>query len=67
MENIYRICISSPPDRKKLVAEIFFGDFQWAELNLEGEETQLEIYSKPDRTSWNLPSWKDVRKELEID
>ena len=26
METKYRICISSPPDREKLVAEIFFGD-----------------------------------------
>lgn len=37
MKDKHRICISSPPDREKLVAEIFFGDTQWAELNQEGE------------------------------
>ena len=29
-----RLCISSPPDREKLVAEIFYKDTQWAELNI---------------------------------
>jgi hypothetical protein len=42
-----RICISSPPDREKLVAEIFFGDEQWAELNQESGTLELEFYPKP--------------------
>jgi hypothetical protein len=33
MKRGIRICISSPPDREKLVAEIFVGDEQVAELN----------------------------------
>ena len=35
MATSYRICLSSPPDREKLVAEIFVGDVQWAEINQE--------------------------------
>jgi len=49
-----RICISSPPDREKLVAEIFFGNEQWAELNQEGETLELEFYPKPGCKFWRL-------------
>src|SRR5687767_1304060 len=49
-----RICISSPPDREKLVAEIFFGNEQWAELNQEGETLELEFYPKPSGEFWRL-------------
>jgi hypothetical protein len=51
----YRICLSSPPDREKLVAEIFFGDFQWAEINQDGAELQLECYPRPDGKQWSIP------------
>jgi hypothetical protein len=54
METKYRICISSPPDRDKLVAEIFFGECQWAELNQESAEPQLEFYARPDGKPWNI-------------
>jgi hypothetical protein len=54
MESKYRICISSPPDREKLVAEIFFGDCQWAELNQEHDEFRLEFYSRPDGQPWHI-------------
>jgi hypothetical protein len=49
-----RICISSPPDREKLVAEIFFGNEQWAELNQEGGTLELEFYPKPSGKFWRL-------------
>ena len=60
MTEKYRICISSPPDREKLVAEIFFGNIQWAELNQEGEILQMEFYSRPDGQPWQI-SFQDAR------
>lgn len=54
MEQTYRICISSPPDRSKLVAEIFFGDVQWAEINQESSELAVEFYCRPDAEPWSL-------------
>jgi len=43
---MYRIGISS--DREKLVAEIFFGDTQWAEVNQEREIVEVEFYIRLD-------------------
>jgi hypothetical protein len=54
MTDPLKICISSPPDRERLVAEIFFGDEQWAELNQEGETLVLEFYPKADGNYWQL-------------
>jgi hypothetical protein len=54
MENEFRICISSPQDREKLVAEIFFDDIQWAEISQDGFEPRIEIYPRPDGRPWNL-------------
>jgi hypothetical protein len=50
----YRICISSPPDREKLVAEIFFGDSQWAEINQEKDVPEIEFYPRPDGQPWRV-------------
>jgi hypothetical protein len=49
-----RICISSPPDRENLVAEIFFGNEQWAELSQEHEIPTLEFYPRPGKEFWQL-------------
>ena len=49
-----RVCISSPPDREKLVAEIFFGDEQWAELNQEHETPVVEFYPRDNGEFWQL-------------
>lgn len=49
-----RICISSPPDREKLVAEIFFDEEQWGELNQEQGLLILEIYPRRDGKPWVL-------------
>jgi hypothetical protein len=54
MSNELRICISSPPDREKLVAEIFFGANQWAELNQEHDTLRLEFYPLPTGEFWQL-------------
>lgn len=50
----YRICISSPPDRERLVAEVFFDDVQWVELNQEKERLRLEFYARPDGEPWRI-------------
>jgi hypothetical protein len=54
MKDKYRICISSPPDRKKLVAEIFFGNVQWAEMNQERGDFEIEFYPRVDGTPWRI-------------
>ena len=54
MSSEYRITIASPPDREKLVAEIFVGDCQWAEINQENGELEIEFYEKHDGKSWNF-------------
>ncbi len=51
----YRVCISSPPDRAKLVAEIFLGDQQLVELNQEGSELQVQLYPRSDGKPWEIP------------
>ena len=54
MQNSYRITISSPPDREQLVAEIFFGNVQWAEISQEQERLDIEFYSRPDDQPWRI-------------
>lgn len=54
MSTKWRVCISSPPDREKLVAEIFFEDQQWAEMNQEGPELEIEIYPRADGQPWRI-------------
>jgi hypothetical protein len=54
MPGNYRICISSPPDREKLVAEIFFGENQWAEINQEQGPLAAEFYPRPDGEPWRI-------------
>ncbi len=50
-----RICISSPPDREKLVAEVFFDDEQFAEVNQEGPKFEVEIYPLQNGQAWTAP------------
>jgi hypothetical protein len=50
----FRVTIASPPDRQRLVAEIFAGDTQVAEIKQEAERPLLELYPRPDGTPWNL-------------
>ena len=46
--------IASPPDREKLVAEMFFGSDQWAEVNHETNEVRVEFYARADGRPWNF-------------
>ena len=48
------ISIASPPDRENVVAEIFFGHEQWAELNTEGNTVNLELYPQRSGEPWTF-------------
>jgi hypothetical protein len=50
----FRILIASPPDREELVAEIFFDDVRWAEVNQEHSSLEVEFYPRPDRKPWQM-------------
>lgn len=49
------ISVASPPDRKNLVAEIFFGLEQWAELNTESGTLTIELYPRATGEAWSFP------------
>lgn len=65
MKDQHRICISSPPDRDKLVAEIFFGDTQWAEINKERDALEMEFYPRPDGEPWRI-DYQDALNALDV-
>lgn len=49
------VIIASPPDRDFLVAEIWFENDHFAELNIERGEVRVELYPHPTRELWDLP------------
>jgi hypothetical protein len=49
-----RMDIASPPDREKLVAELFFGSEQWAEIHQEYGHLTLQIYPRRDGKPWEF-------------
>ena len=49
------IDIASPPDREKLVAEIFVDHEQLCELNIEAGELAVELYPRRDGNPWQMP------------
>jgi len=53
--NDFRICISSPPDRDGLVAEVFVGNEQLAEINHEHGTWSIEFYPRSSGEPWRLP------------
>ncbi len=54
MNNKYRINVISLPDREYLVAEIFYGGFQWVEINHEDEEMKIQFYPHPHQSYWEF-------------
>lgn len=52
--NNIKFSISSPPDREFLVAEIFVGNEQIAEINRENNTYTLEIYPKKSGEWWGV-------------
>ena len=69
-EGKMHISISSPPDREKIVAEIFFGHEQWAEINTENGTLTIELYPQPTGEPWSFPfdhaiaAMHEVRRRL---
>ncbi|REK07874.1 MAG: hypothetical protein DWQ37_20945 [Planctomycetota bacterium] len=49
-----KVDLASPPDRKRLVAQIMVGNEQWAELNQEQRDLELEFYTRSDGRPWVL-------------
>jgi len=50
-----RMDIASPPDREKLVAELFYGSEQWAEIHQELGHLTLQLYARRDGQPWEFP------------
>lgn len=46
--------IASPPDREKLVAEIFYDSEQWAEIHQETGLLTLQLYPRRDGQPWEF-------------
>jgi len=68
MKDTLKVQIASVSDREGLVAEIWCGDYQLAELSYENEVFLLEIYpnlqSKDGRWSIEFDNFIDVMNEL---
>jgi hypothetical protein len=46
--------ICSPPDRKRLVAQLSCASEQWAEIHQESGSLTLELYPRQDGKPWEL-------------
>jgi hypothetical protein len=58
------ILITSPPDRERVVSEIWGDDDQLAEVNNEAGTVSVEIYPRADGKPWVL-AYEDLLKLLE--
>jgi|JI102314A1RNA_FD_contig_21_16220032_length_331_multi_3_in_0_out_0_1 hypothetical protein len=52
MSNGFEIILASVPDRDDLVAEIWRGDSQFAEVRREEERFFVELYPNPKDLAW---------------
>ncbi len=58
------VSLSSPPDREKLVADIFVGNEQMAEIHQENPQgLSLDIYPRRDGKPWQV-SYEEFSKVL---
>ena len=64
MANELSISIAVPPDREKHVAEIFFGNEEWAELNQEDGTLRLEFYPRSKKGEFGQLSLDEVLEAL---
>jgi hypothetical protein len=57
MDNQPRISsqVASPPDRNKLVVELWWGNEQWAEINQESGSLEIELYPRKTGEPWRFP------------
>jgi len=47
--------ITSPPDREKLVAELWWGDEMWGEINQDSGSLMVELYPRASGEPWTFP------------
>ena len=52
--------VTSPPDRERLVVQFMIGQEQFAELNQENDELELEFYPRRDGQPWIIQYSKFV-------
>ena len=57
--------LASPPDREKIVAEVFCDDEQWAEVHQEKKDLTLEVYPRRDGKPWAL-SYDEALAALQL-
>lgn len=53
MEN-FSITVNSLPDRENLVAEIYYKNYQVAEISQETDELIIQIYSYKEKDCWEF-------------
>lgn len=64
MKYKYDIGLISPPDRKKLVAEIFFENQELVEIEQEKDKPEIIIYPKKSDEPWVL-DYEDFLEALQ--
>ena len=52
--NGFEITIASLPDRERVVAEIYYDNFQWVEISQETNELLIQFYSHPKQDHWEF-------------
>lgn len=60
----FEILITSPPDRERLVAEIWYDNMFWVEILQEKEEVSIQFYPHPTEKYWEFP-FDEAMKILE--
>jgi hypothetical protein len=58
-----KVLITSPPDRDTVVAEVYFGDAQFAELRVEGSSIVCEVYASRSGRPWRV-GLRELREAL---
>jgi hypothetical protein len=53
-DKLTKILIASPPDRGGVVAEVYFGNNQLAELSVHGHDVTCEIYPCNQGRPWRV-------------
>jgi hypothetical protein len=61
----YRIIIASPPDREKVVSEVWCGEEMWAEVANEAGPLTICFYPRTNGKPWML-DYEDVVKAIQM-
>ncbi len=51
----FEIWITSPPDRERVVAEIWYDKMSWAEISCEDKDVVVQFYPQPTNGYWEFP------------